>query len=96
MELLTRQSLIALPIEDPSSLSAYTHIQSSYLIGPHRIPHSVEGQRAANAQWKSSNPSDVSRFMNLFDSCIFFLCGLPAKEMIPSQPFPAIKWLAVL
>lgn len=95
IELLTRQSLIALPIDSPTSHSAYAHIQSSYLIGFLWISHTVEGQRAANAQWKSSKPSDVSRFMKPFDSCIFFPCGLPAEE-ITSQPFPAIKWLAVL
>lgn len=76
-----------------SSLGLHSH---SELIShwSYWIFQRVGGQRAANAQWKCSNPSDVSRFMNPFDSCIFFSCGLPAKE-IPSLWFPAMKWLAV-
>lgn len=51
----------------------------------------ADGQRAAAAQKKSNKPSNAPRFMNPFDSCIFFPCGLQAEEM-PSQPFPAAKY----
>lgn len=95
IDLLTKQSLIALPTEDTSPHSAYIDFQSSYLVDPLWISHIAEGQRAASAQWKSSNASNVSRFMNPFDSCVFFPCGLLAKQ-IPSQPFPSMKWLAVV
>lgn len=42
IDLLTKQHLLVLPIEDPGPHSAYAHIQSLYLIGLGRdLPLSV-------------------------------------------------------